>query len=174
MSRVGLRLSLVLLLVFPLSGQTGEWKQYKNADGNFAALFPAPPEDSVNQADAGISSHTLLARESSAIYTVIYTTMAAPQTVDEPTYQVFKAAVMKQLPNCSAADENSASPVIENYIGHSYRMSCAMSQQVSILGNLYWGKHYAYAVMVMFRTTTGEPANVRKFVDSFAVIDPAK
>ena len=174
MPRMTLRLLLVLSFVFPLSGQTGDWKQYKNADGNFAALFPAEPQDSINPAGEGISSHTILARESSAIYTVIYTSMENAQTVDDATYKVFKNAVMTQLPSCSSGDEDSASPVIEGYIGHSYRMNCAMSRPVSILGNLYWGKHHAYAVMVMFPTSAGEPASVRKFVDSFAVLDAAK
>jgi hypothetical protein len=46
--------------------------------------------------------------------------------------------------------------------------------KVTILGNLYWGKHYAYAVMVMFPSSTDAPQTTSKFLDSFGIIDVGK
>ena len=56
--------------------------------------------------------------------------------------------------------EQAPAPALEGYIGHWYQLSCAMPNvKVAIEGNLYWGKHYAYAVMVMYpinhRSSTG-------------------
>ena len=172
-------LSVVLILSLaaaPLAAQTREWKRYKNADGNFTALFPGEPADSVNKTEAGAQSHTLLAQEAGAVYTVVYTLMSSEQTVDEATFQVFKNAVFKELPKCEAGAEQPASPAVEGYIGRSYRLSCDMpNARVAIVGNLYWGKHYAFAVMTMFPASAAEATSTeRKFFDSFTVIDPAK
>jgi hypothetical protein len=172
-------LSVVLILSLaasPLAAQTSEWKKYKNTDGNFTALFPGEPADSINKTEAGAQSHTLLAKEGSAVYTVVYTLMSSQQTVDEATFQVFKNAVFKELPKCEAGAEQPASPAVEGYIGRSYRLSCDMpNARVAIVGNLYWGKHYAFAVMTMFPASVAEATSTeKKFFDSFAVIDPAK
>ena len=172
-------LSVVLILSLaaaPLAAQTSEWKRYKNTDGNFSVLFPGEPADSINKTEEGAQSHTLLAKEGSAVYTVVYTLMTSAQTVDEATFQVFKNAVFKELPKCEADGEQPASPALEGYIGHGYRLSCDMpNTKVAIVGNLYWGKHYAFAVMTMFPASVAEPTSTEKqFVDSFAVIDPAK
>jgi len=172
-------LSVVLILSLaaaPLAAQTREWKRYKNADGNFTALFPGEPADSVNKTEAGAQSHTLLAQESGAVYTVVYTLMSSEQTVDEATFQVFKNAVFKELPKCEAGAEQPASPAVEGYIGRSYRLSCdVQNTKVTVIGNLYWGKHYAFAVMTIFPASVAEVTSTeKKFFDSFAVIDPAK
>ena len=78
-------LGLLLLLVSALQCQTAEWKSYRNSNGNFAVLFPGEPKDSVNPSESGVQSHTLLAQENAVVYTVIYTTMAREQVVDEAT-----------------------------------------------------------------------------------------
>jgi len=46
--------------------------------------------------------------------------------------------------------------------------------KVTILGNLYWGKHYAYAVMVMFPASAAAPQTTNKFLQSFGIIDQGK
>jgi hypothetical protein len=169
--------TLILLLAAGLlAAQTGEWKRYKNTDGNFTILFPGEPQDTVNKAEEGMQSHTLLARENQAYYTVIYTVMTSEQKVDDATYQTFKAGVFKELPKCEAGAEQPVSPALKGYIGHAYRLSCDMpNARVTVVGNLYWGKHYAFAVMTMFPASAAEPtATEKNFAESFDVIDAAR
>ena len=74
------------------------------------------------------------------------------------------------MPNCEVGKEGPPRPAIQGYIGHSYRLDCDISgNKVITIGSLYWGKHYAYAVMVMFPANVPEPAAVKKFMDSFSV-----
>jgi hypothetical protein len=175
MRRAASGLLILLLLSSPFTGQTAEWKTYKNTDGNFSVLFPGTPTDSVNKTDDEIRSHTLMVVDKPVVYTVVYTAMSGTQKVDDATYQVFKSSVFKELPNCEASAEGRPAPAIEGYIGHWYRLGCDVSgSKVTVAGNLYWGKHYAFAVMVMFTTSGPDPAGIRKFVDSFAILDPAK
>jgi hypothetical protein len=165
-----LRLSLLLCLAVVLSAQTDEWKAYKNADGNFHVLFPGEPKDTVNPAAESIKSHTLLAISNKTAYTVIYAAMATDQPVDDATFETYKKSVLKELPKCNVTKEVAAAPDIAGYIGHWYRLDC---EGFTALGNLYWGKHYAYAVMVMFSTGRPEPADSKKFFDSFSVLAPS-
>jgi hypothetical protein len=156
-------------------GQTDGWKRHRNAGGNFTALFPVDPQDSVNKNDKDIESHTLLAQQSPFVYTVIYTSMKSEQQVNDATYESFKNAVFNELPKCEVGAEAPPTPAIQGYIGHWYRLNCEMTpNKVTILGNLYWGKHYAYAVMVMYRSDVGEPAAGKSFLQSFAVLDESK
>ena len=167
---------ILLLAAGPLAAQTSEWKRYKNTNGNFTVLFPGEPTDTVNKTEEGAQSHTLLAKEGTALYTVVYTVMTSEQKVDDATYQAFKTGVFNELPKCEAGAEQPASPALEGYIGHSYRLNCDMpNAKVTIVGNLYWGKHFAFAVMTMFPASVAEPiATAKKFVESFAVIDAAR
>ncbi len=121
-----------------------------------------------------MQSHTLMAKSGSYIYTVVYTSMKAEQAVNDETYKVFKNAVFNQLPKCEMETEAAAAPDLQGYIGHWYRLGCSMNTRVIVLGNLYWGKHYAYAVMVMYPATVAEPPAMKDFWESFAVLDPAK
>lgn len=167
---------MLLLAAGPLAAQTSEWKRYKNTNGNFTVLFPGEPTDTVNKTEEGAQSHTLLAKEGTALYTVVYTVMTSEQKVDNATYQAFKTGVFNELPKCETGAEQPASPALEGYLGHSYRLNCDMpNSRVTIVGNLYWGKHYAFAVMTMFAANVAEPtATAKKFAESFAVIDAAK
>jgi hypothetical protein len=167
---------LIVLLASPFAGQTAEWQKYKNAHGNFTVLFPGEPNDSVNQTDdANIQSHTLSARQGTAIYMVVYATMAKAQLVDDANFEIFKNAVFHELPKCEVGSDQPASPIVQGFIGRRYRLNCDLPQtKKTIAGNLYWGKHSSYAVMAMFPADAAEPAEVKKFVDSFAVIDPDK
>src|SRR5437868_10847244 len=111
---------ILLLAAGPLAAQTSEWGRYKNINGNFTVLFPGEPEDTVNKTDEGVQSHTLLAKEDTASYTVVYTVMTSEQKVDNATFQAFKNGVFKELPKCEAgAEQQPVSPVLEGYIGHS-------------------------------------------------------
>ena len=167
---------MLLLAAGPLAAQTSEWKRYKNTNGNFTVLFPGEPTDTVNKTEEGAQSHTLLAKEGTALYTVVYTVMTSEQKVDNATYQAFKTGVFNELPKCETGAEQPASPALEGYLGHSYRLNCDMpNSRVTIVGNLYWGKHYAFAVMTMFPASVAEPAvTEKKFAESFAVIDAAR
>ena len=168
---------LVVFVVIPLTGQTEGWKKYKFEAGNFTVLFPSDPQDSVNKKDDVVESHTLLARQTPYIYTVIYTAMASDQKVDDATYEVFKNAVFKELPTCEVRAERPAVPALSGYIGHWYRLDCDMSPnkvKVTVLGDLYWGRRYAYAVMVMFQSKEAEPQAANQFLWSFGLMDLQK
>jgi hypothetical protein len=94
--------------------------------------------------------------------------------VDDANYNSFKDGVFKALPTCQVGPEQPASRVVEGYIGHAYRLGCtAQGIELTLTGNLYWGKHHAYAVMAMFPAGIAEPPSVKAFVQSFALIDPA-
>lgn len=161
----------IYLLALPLAAQTDVWKKYDNKGGNFTVLFPEDPQDTVNSSDESVQSHTLMARYESAIYTVIYTAHSSPQAVDNATYEVFKAAVFKELPKCTVDSEQAPTPALDGYIGHWYHLTCDMpNTKVLIDGNLYWGKNYAYAVMVMYPVNVAQPTTEKKFWDSFSAL----
>lgn len=162
---------LAILLALPFSGQTAQWKEHKDTTGNFTAMFPGDPKDSVNQNDKDIESHTLLAIDAPFYYTVIYTAMKTDQKVDNETYEVFKNAVFKELPSCEVGKDGAAAPPVAGYVGRWYHLNCATApNKITIVGNLYWGRRYAYAVMVMFPATQTEPPTTTKFLNSFAVL----
>ena len=166
---------LLLLLSSPFAGQTGNWKKYTNTEGSFSVLFPGEPQDSVNQKDDKIDSHTVVSVEKPVFYTVVYTNMADDQRVDEANFKTFRDAVFKQLSKCQMDAEQTASPAMDGYIGHRYRLNCAMPNvRLAMTGNLYWGKHHAYAVMAMFPQSTTPPEQVKMFVESFSVVNSAK
>ena len=133
-------LVLMICLSASFSAQTDEWKQYKNAAGNFSALFPGEPQDAVNSESPTMQSHTLLAMQKPAGYMVVYTHITNEQKVDDATYQLFKEGFLKQLPGCEVKREEAPSPGLRGYIGHRYLLNCGT---MTLVGNLYWGKHYA-------------------------------
>lgn len=173
MRTLALRVLLLLCLAAPIAGQTDEWKTYKNDDGNFSVLFPNEPTDTKNTSEAGIQSHTLLSKVPPTLYSVVYTKMTEEQTVDESTYETFKNAVFKELPKCNVITDKASSHPIQGYISHAYRLSCDMGATVTIVGNLYWGKHASYAVLVMF-TSPADPPTISKFTDSFEITGTSK
>jgi hypothetical protein len=104
-------------------------------------------------------------------YMVVYTTMAAEQKVDEDTFRQFRDGVFKQLPKCEIVKEGPPSRALAGYIGHWYNLNCG---QVVFSGNLYWGKRYAYAVMAVYPVNSTEPPNVKRFLESFDLLDAGK
>jgi len=173
MRALAFRVLLLLCLAAPTVGQTDEWKRYKNTEGNFSVLFPTEPTDTKNKSEEGIESHTLLSSVRPVAYTVIYAAMANEQPVNDATYDTFKNAVFKELPKCTVMTDKTGPHPIQGYINHEYRLSCEMGTTVTIVGNLYWGKHYSYAVMVMFATPS-DPPTISKFTDSFEITDTSK
>jgi hypothetical protein len=163
---------LLLCLMAAVSAQSDGWKQYKNADGNFSVLFPGEPKDTVNDdGSGGVRSHTLLAMQNPNGYMVVYNKMAVEQKVDEDTFRQFRDGVFKQLPKCEVAKEGAPARALAGYIGHWYNLNCG---QVVLSGNLYWGKGYAYAVMAVYPVNSSESPNVKRFLESFALLDSGK
>src|SRR5690349_17874914 len=124
---------LILVCATVLTAQTEGWKRYKNAKGNFSVLFPTDPQDSENPNNDNLESHTLISKQSPAVYTVIYTVAPSDQKVDDATYQLFKQGVLKGLPNCAVDTEQQPSPAVSGFIGHWYKLSCSFnSNRVTI------------------------------------------
>ena len=170
-----LRIALLVCLAASLSGQTNEWRNYRNVDGNFSALMPGEPKGNVNTEKDGPTTHTIQAISDSVVYLVIYVTAPSEQPGDEATFNVYRDAFLKGLPNCDLVTEDAASTTVPGHVGHWYRLNCLVQGQKYIfVGNLYWGKHRAYAVLSMFAAAPSDPPAARKFIDSFAVIDADK
>jgi hypothetical protein len=165
----------MLLLASPFAGQTAEWQKYKNADGNFTVLFPAQPSEGPTKDVDAVSIHSVRAQQSNAVYSVVYTTMVDAQPVDEATFQAYKHAFFEQFPKSELDPNVAAAPAVEGYIGHAYRgIFEAGETRIKLVVNLYWGKHHSFAVMVFSRGAVEPSAEIKRFVESFAVIDPAK
>ena len=67
-----LRPWLLLFVAVAFTGQTSDWKTYKNTEGNFAVLFPGNPEDSINKTDSEAQSHTLMSDQGWRLYGDLY------------------------------------------------------------------------------------------------------
>jgi hypothetical protein len=168
-----LRLTFILAVATSVAAQSANWREYKNPGGNFSVLMPAEPQD-VKNGEGVDASHTIQAVLDTVGYTVVYTKSTEDEVVDESTYKAYRDGVLKEV-NCTVASETPAAPAIAAFIGRHYRMDCTISdQKLTFVGNMYWGKHYGYAVLAMFAATQVDSPNVKKFVDSFALIDPAK
>lgn len=164
------RLMLLVCLAVSLAGQSSDWHTYRNTDGNFSVLLPGEPKDSVSG-----DAHTIQSIVGSVGYTIVYVKLPGEQAVDEANYQLYKEGFLKELPGCDVASELPASPVLTGYIGRYYRMNCLVSNtKMTFVGNLYWGKHYGYAVFGMFGTAPSDPPGAKAFVDSFSLIDSSK
>jgi hypothetical protein len=167
-----LGVALTLFVVTSVAAQSLNWQEYKNSAGNFSILMPAVPVDTKSGED--IDSHTILAFVGKVGYTVAYSKFSEDQVVNEAIYKEYAEGTIKAS-KCTVVNEAPASPAIAGLIGRHYRLECAAgSQKVNHVGNLYVGKHYTYLVVAIFLADPVDPPNVKKFVDSFALIDPAK
>jgi hypothetical protein len=168
---------LWLLLVVSFAGQTSEWKRYRNTSGNFSVMFPGEVKEGPGMNLGGSDEmHSVVALKSPAVYTISYITMARTLRVTEADFESYKRGVFEKLPKCEPTGGGSASPAIEGYIGHSYRgVFETPNNRINIVVNLYWGKHHAFNVGAMFPVGAVEPSEeIKKFLGSFALIDPAK
>lgn len=167
-----LRLTLVLLAATSIAAQSLNWREYKNPAGNFSIQMPAEPED-IRSTD-GTDSHTILAFVGEVGYTVVYSKSAEDQIVSEAIFKEYSEGTLKAS-KCTVVNEAPAAPAVRGLIGRHYRLECATGpQKLYHIGNLYLGKHYTYLVMAMFPANPVDSPNVKKFVESFTLIDPAK
>lgn len=174
MRRSSFRLSLVLCLAASVAAQSLNWHEYKNAGGNFSILMPSQPSDTTNQEVAG-ESHTIQANDNAVSYNVVYVKFRQEQTVDDANFKAHRDGYFSHFPNCKVASEQPADPDLNGFVGRSYRINCEVpGAKTSHIGNLYLGKHYFYSVFALFVPATSESPNVKKFVESFSLLDPTK
>jgi len=167
-----LRVALVLFAATSLTAQSLNWREYKNSSGNFSVQMPAEPEDT--NAGDGSDMHTLLAFVDGVGYSVTYSKSSEDQPVNDAIFKQYADGMIKSS-KCTVVNEAPASPAIPRLIGRHYRLDCGTgSEKLTDVGNLYLAKHYTYAVLVMFQPRPVDPPNLKKFVDSFALTDPAK
>jgi hypothetical protein len=168
-----LRLTLVLFAVTSVAAQSLNWREYKNPGGNFSVQMPAEPKDTKNGA-SDEASHTIQAVVGGVGYTVVYSKYSDDEPLDESHFRDYKEGTLDAA-KCTVANEAAAAPALAGFIGRHYRLDCAAGvQKLNFVGNMYVGKRYAYTVMAMFPASPVESPNVKKFVESFALIDPAK
>jgi len=169
-----LRLTFALLAAISVTAQTVGWREYKNLGGNFSVLLPGEPRLSTETQGAN-TIHTVLSLVDSLGYIILYTKNERDQAPDEASYKSFKELFLKGNSQCSVVSEQPAAPVLNGYIGHLYRLHCErFNMNMTLFGNLYTGKHYSYAVMGMFGTTPTDPPEIKKFVNSFSLVDPIR
>ena len=165
---------LLTCLAAPFAGQSDQWQRYRNEGGNFSVLISGNPQESVS-GEGAQASHTIQSISGGIGYTVVYVANTAEQPVDEPTFKIYRDAFLKGLPQCDMAKEDPVSRPLAGYVGRWYRMNCDISgKKMSFTGNLYWGKHYAYAVLAMFPTAPTDPPESSRFYNSFSVLDSSK
>ncbi len=168
-----LRLTLVLLAASSVAAQSLNWREYKNPAGNFSVQMPAEPKDTKNGA-SDEASHTVQAVVAGVGYTVVYSKSSDDEAVDDAHFKEYKEGTLGAA-KCTVASEAAVSPAIPGFIGRHYRLDCAAGpQKLNFVGNMYVGKRYAYTVMAMFPASPVDSPSVKKFVESFALIDPAK
>jgi hypothetical protein len=169
-----LRLALVLFAVTSSAAQSLNWREYKNPGGNFSVLMPSDPSDTANHDPEG-DSHTIQATDHSVGYTVFYVKFSQDQPVNDANFKAHRDTFLGNFPDCTLFNEQPVTPAISGFIGGSYRLNCKLPGAKSRnIGNLYLGKHYFYGVLALFVPESSEPPNVKSFVDSFTLIDPAK
>jgi hypothetical protein len=174
MRYVAVRLLLLFFVAAPSGGQSEAWHRYTNTKGNFSVLLPVDPQESAS-GEGEKASHTIQAISGSAGYTVVYVRNEAEQPVDEATYKIYRDNFIKGLPQCNLVREDPVSLSLTGYIGSWYRMNCdVQGNKLTFTGNLYWGRHYAYAALAMFPTGSGDPQTAEKFYNSFSVLDGSK
>jgi hypothetical protein len=165
---------LLACLAAPFAGQSDRWRTYENRGGNFSALMPSEPKETVS-GEGDQASHTIQAISGSIGYTVVYVSNSTEQPVDEGTYKVYRDHFFKGLPQCELDREDAVSRPLVGFIGRWYRMNCNVSgQKMTFTGNLYWGRYYAYAALAMYATAPSEPQQAAKFYNSFAVLNSRK
>jgi hypothetical protein len=170
-----IRIALLVFLAASLAGQTNEWHTYRNVEGNFSALLPGEPAENVSTDADGTTTHTVQTVSDSVVFLVVFVSAPSEQPVNETTFNVYRDAFLKGLPKCDLVKEDAPSPAVTAHVGHWYRLNCTVEEKKFIfIGNLYWGKNRAYAVLSMYPEAPSDPPAARKFINSFAVIDPDK
>jgi hypothetical protein len=172
MSHSFFRLALILSVAGSVAAQTADWRVFKYPAGNFSVLVPADPIDTPGaNPDALV---TVKAASNGIVYAVIYAHSTQNFKVDEANARQFGSGIIK-LQNCTVSNESPADPPIPSLAGLHYRLACENSgAKFTYVGNIYVGKHYGYFVMGVFANAPTDPPEIKKFVDSFSLIDPTK
>jgi hypothetical protein len=174
MRRSSLRLSFLLFLAASVAAQSVNWREYKNPGGNFSILMPSEPSDTSNRNPEG-DSHTIQVSDDKVSYNVFYVRFRQEQKVDDANFKAHRDGFLGRFPNCHLFSELPASPALNGLIGGSYVVNCEIpNAKTNHVANIYLGKHYFYAVFAMYVPDPSKAPNPKKFVDSFALIDPAK
>jgi hypothetical protein len=167
------RLTLLLFAATSVVAQSVNWREYKNPAVNFSIQMPAEPKDTKN-GPSDEASHTVQAVVAGVGYTVVYSKSSDDEVVDDAHFKEYKEGTLEAA-KCAVSNESPAAPAIPGYIGRHYRLDCAAGpQKLNFVGNMHVGKHYSYTVMAMFPATQVDSPTVKKFVDSFGLIDPAQ
>lgn len=178
--RIAVQMLLTLCLAASLTAQTDSWKRYEERDGNFSALFPTQPKDTVSPSREGTeSSHGFSASDGSVYVGVFYSNLKLEQKVNEANYEAYKKAIFSRLSNCNELNSTVVFPAFSGYIGHGYRLECegknAKGQIVTgiLVANLYFGRHFLYN-LTAGSAIKPEPPTIKKFMDSFSITDVSK
>jgi hypothetical protein len=153
--------------------QAADWRVFKYPAGNFSVFVPVDPKDTPSSnPDAMVTVEATL---NGIGFAVIYVHDADQNfKVDEANARQFGSGVIK-LQNCTVSAESPADPPVPTLAGLHYRLACESSgAKFTYVGNIYVGKHYGYFVMGIFANAPADPPEVKKFVDSFSLIDPTQ
>ena len=172
---------VILLAAAPLSvlsqtnPQSGQPSAYKSDGGNFSANFPGEPKDTDSTEPNGPRTHTIQSVSGSNSFMVVYVITDSAETVNEANFTLYRDAFFKSLGQCEIGNEAAASPDINSFIGRSYHLSCIFAGiKLTLAGNLYYGKHFSYAVLTVFEPVSKDPPEATTFLHSFSVTDTAK
>jgi hypothetical protein len=171
----------ILLAAAPLSvlsqtnPQSDQPAAYKSDAGNFSANFPGEPKDTDSTEPNGPRTHTIQSISGSNSFMVVYVVTDSAQTVNEANFTLYRDAFFKSLGQCEIANESAASPDINNFVGRSYHLNCTFGGiKLTLAGNLYYGKHFSYAVLTVFEPVSKDPPEATTFLHSFSVTDTTK
>ena len=155
-----------------------DWKEYKNTAANFSALFPRGPEDKVIGKEDFLQAHMASVSDGGIGYMVVSMRLSDDKLKEEAKFDFVKDFVLKILVSdkCKIESQGSPSKTLSNYNGLSYLIHCTEADRTKmiVVSNVYLGKHYSYAVMVVYPSILSEPAVAKGFLESFAVIDETK
>lgn len=178
-----IRILLLVSLLAPaqLAGQaqtnpqSSAWQTYKSDAGNFSASFPGEPKDVDTSGPNGPPTHTIQVFAGTNGYMVVYVTSPSDQTVDDANFNSYRDSFIKSMDGCAIANEAAAAPAVRNFVGRFYHLNCIFQNtKLTLAGNLYWGKHYAYAVLAVFEPAATDPPAAGTFLSSFAINDAKK
>jgi hypothetical protein len=157
------------------AAQDARWIRYRNDDGNFSILMPLEPKEIYVSEESDDVSHTIQAISGSTSYTVVYQKAKSERMVNEPAFKQYMSGFTRNSTVCEFVREGPPSPAMPSYFGASFREAChSRDQYRSLVGNMYLGKRYTYTILVLFPAATSDPPSVKRFNDSFSLIDASK
>ncbi len=156
-----------------------DWKKHKNTAANFSALFPRDPEDKVLVQEDVLQGRMASVFDGGIGYMVVSIWFSDGKLKEEAKFDFVKDFVLKILVSdkCKIGSQGSPTRILSNYNGSSYLIHCTETdrkKEMTVVSNVYLGKHYSYAVMVVYPSIISEPAVAKGFLESFAVIDDTK